>query len=423
MKIAVIGSGPLAIEAAAEFLHEGADVRVIGQGDLGTKIKFLAENFGELPIEGTDYTRARTRERLNLNNIPTDFKSLWENYYSPLIDELRGHVYGRKVLRVQKRFLHQTEEIKDHSRLYDLFRVTYGLNPSGMVDEQLKENPELAEKLEGNILDSLKSQVESFEDFDLVFDTRGPFQNPLPLGSGENFALNERALKEMGSFLYGFDALRDLEAVKEHKKVTIVGDGALSALTFLSLFDWLQSGDKVLNIVTDKERTFESFFNSNHFSSLQEKVRTLISDEMNSWRESCQQTEKEILKWRELPQYERVKVPQPQFPEPRLRLFEGYSVSSCDKLIDQQEIFMTMEIPPWRNPEDEKRDLVTLGQDCIIGQKGFAGLSQDFASAEMLRAKEPGYFPISHGEQRLPKDGFEALEKAREDIFRFFSRA
>ncbi len=422
MKIAIIGNGPVALESAVEFLHEGADVRVLGQGELGSKIKFLSDFVPELEIDRTQFLRPRTQEILNLNSSVRTFSQLWTHYYLPMIDFVGGRFSQREVLRIQKRFLQKDEVIEGRSRLLDLFRVTSALNPSGMVEQQINENPELKEKLGDDILNSLKNQVESFEDFDLVFDCRGPHQKALPAGTGEHYALNEKTISSMGDFYYGREAFLYFDEItKRSKTITLVGSSEESAIFLLKLENWLEEGAHVLNLISEKGKVFSDVYQGDRFSPKQkEKLKGFISQRMAAWREECQKIEVAIKEWRELPDHERVKVPQPQFPEPQLRPYEGYSVSSCDKLIDQKQAFLTLEMPPWRDPENEKKEILTLGQDSVVVLKG------SLVDQEVIRdglTEEPGYFQLFSPDMTSPVDSFKLLDRAREQVFKYFSRA
>lgn len=422
MKIAVLGNGPVALEVALDFHLEGADVRVIGRRSPCSKIENLAQTVPQSPINSQDYVSQQTLDHLGLKDSMTDFAGLWQNYYRPLIGFLgqQGILHQRDILRIQKRFLEKEETIENHSRLYDLFRVTYGLNPSGMVEEQLKENPELQEKLSQDILQSLKTQVESFEDFDLVFDCRGDFQKPIPIGSGGHFALNEKSISELGGISYGMPTLSELEEMRKHKVLTIVGSGFAAAYTFLALEDWLELDGNILNIISSEKNLFHKVLKSDELEdSLKNRLRALISKYMESWRQDCLKTEEDLQKWRDLPLHEKNKVSQPQFPEPKLRLFEGYSVSSVDRLIDREGLFLTLEIPSWR--DSEKKELVTVAQDHVIAVVGYRH-NQEFS--ESLAQEEPGYFAFftGHGHQK-PKPSLELLPLVKSEVFKYFSRA
>ena len=73
-----------------------------------------------------------------------------------------------EVLRVHKRFLHPKESIAEKSRLHDLFRVIYSVNPKESILKQLEANPDMFKQLGEQVVNSLHMPVESFEDFDIV---------------------------------------------------------------------------------------------------------------------------------------------------------------------------------------------------------------------------------------------------------------
>ena len=422
MKIAVVGSGPVAFEVGLSFYLEGADVRIIGHQNPCSKLIMMAENFGHLLLDPEKYITSLGREFISLQKDPETFQDLWSNYYEPLIQKISGLGlwHQREVLRVQKRFLDSQENIEDHTRLYDLFRLIYGLNPSGLVEEQIKENPELKEKLGPEMLDSLKNQAESFEDFDLVFDCRGPCQRPIPLGAGNHYALNERSVAEMGGVLYGIEGLKQLEEIKSQKVVTIVGSSTQSALLFLSLKTWLEVDGNILNIISTENSLFQKVLKNNQISdSLKNELKALIYKHMETWRQECLKTEEAVHQWRELPLHEKTKNPQPQFPEPKLRLFEGYSVTSVDRLIDRDGLFLTLEIPEWR--DSEKKEMVTVAQDKVIAAVGYRP-DEEFSLG--LNADEPGYFNFSRDlTTETPMPSLELIPLVKSEVFKYFTKA
>lgn len=428
MKIAVIGSGPVAFEAALDFYLEGAEVKIIGKRRPLSKLHFFGTTspFKDLSIDPALFMTSLGRDFIGLESkVKEDsmtYEELWESYCAPLSQKMmeQGLYLNREVLRVQKRFLDPEEEIKGRSRLHDLFRVTYGLNPSGMVEEQIKENPELKEKLGADILASLKNQVESFEDFDLVFDCRGDYQRPIPMGAGHHYALNEKSVAALGGISYGLPSFDQLEELKKNKVLTVVGSGLASAYTVLALESWLEEKSHILNIISSEKSLFKRVLSEDKLpSELKEKLKSLIGTSMEKWRQECLKTEKELHAWRDLPLHEKNKVPQPQFPEPQLRLFEGYSVSSVDRLIDREGLFLTLEIPSWR--DEEKKELVTVAQDHVIAVVGYR---LDPRFCEGLCDDEPGHFSfISNEQQQNPKASLERLPLVKSEILKFFSRA
>lgn len=423
MKIAIVGTGPLAFEAAFFFLNEGADAKLIGKKDPCSKPYFLSQHFGNLKISAEDHTSKYSLENLKIKESSiNDYQSLWENYYQPLIEYVaqKNAILDRKIVRIQKRFLNPGEEIPGRSRLHDLFRLVYGLNPSGMVEEQLKENPELEKNIDANISKSLQKEVESFEDFDLVLDCRGPYAEPVPCGPGHDFALNEKVLSDETGYSLGWECLKNLEMARQKKVITIIGTDNLSALTFLSLDKWLEDDSHILNIVTTEKKAFESFLKQEDIPSFfREKVGLLIKKYFHGWKENCIKIEGELKNWRGLPDHERVKHPQPVFPDPKLRLYEGYSVTSLDRLLDREGLYATLEIPAWR--DGDKRELVTIASDVIFGLQGAKArkpLIDDAGQPEL------GYYMLNSGNMmNAPKHGLKELDLVKSEIFKFFSKA
>lgn len=439
MKIAVIGNGPVGLEAGLEFFLEGADVRIIGRRSPACKIEILAERFPTLTCQGTQYISNNGQTILRESGESFDqtllgevtYFRLWNEYYLPIIKTLakEGVFSQREVLRVQKRFCYPTEEIPNRSRLHDLFRLTYGVNPSGLVEEQVNENPELREKLSDEIMNSLKEQVESFEDFDLIFDCRGPFQRPIPMGAGHHFALNEQSVSSLGGIEYGTEAWANLDQIKginlgkANQTITLVGGGAETAYTFLALTPWLREDSKrVLNIISSETEAFASLKNEQE-NILTTALEKEINFYRNRWSDECQRIELEIRDWKERPDYEKAKIPRPEFPDPQLRLYEGYSVVSVDRLMDREGLYLTLEIPPWRS--SEKKEMVTVAQDAIISAVGHR---RDERFFEGLQKGELGFFSFLSDDEGndgwgTPSYALAMIPSVKSEILKYFSRA
>ncbi len=425
MKLAILGTGPIAMEMALFFHNEGAMVKMIGPQIPGGKIQRLAAHSkaGELTCStegispwGREFTKFEAKGQVS-------FRELWEQYYSKIATFLSAEsiFVPRDLIRVQKQYLHPDEVIENRTRLLDLFRVTYGLNASGLVDQQLAENPELADKIGADILESLKNQVESFEDFDLIIDARGPYQEALKMGAGHDYALNERPLAAMGLVDYGYDFLNGEEVTE--KTLTLVGDTELAAFQLVMLESWLEKEGHEINIVTHHASAFEGFLAEKRESSwLQDQVRALISKYMKNWRSECERVEQELFEWRNLEPHMKTKVPRPKFPEPKVKLYEGYTVTSVDKLTDREQIFLTLELPIWKNSDNDRRELITLSQDKVLACTGFENDNAPVRSLLRLE-KEPGFMTIdwSTGEVNL-KAGLEKAQTTIDQVFTYFSK-
>ncbi len=432
MKLAILGTGPMAMELALFFHLEGAMVKMIGPQTPGGKLHKLANHPKACELGSSvlvENLSAWGREFTQLKELEAEgslsYQQLWENYYSKIGAYLASEkvFVPRDLIRVQKQFLHHDEEIKNRTRLLDLFRVTYGLNASGLVDQQLAENPELADKIGTEILESLKNQVESFEDFDLVIDARGPFQESLKMGTGGDYALNELPLAHMGLVEYGYDFLRH-NSVND-KSLTLVGDGELAAFQLVMLESWLEKSGHEINIVTHHSSAFENFLGEKRENSwLQDQVRSLITKYMKNWRNECEAVEAELLKWRELEPHMKTKVARPEFPEPKIKLYEGYTVTSVDKLTDREQIFLTLELPSWKNDDGQRRDLITLSQDKVIACTGFE-VNQVPVRSLLRVDNEPGFMQMSWADSNEDlnlKTGLMKVEALIDQVFTYFSK-
>jgi hypothetical protein len=380
MKIGIIGSGPWGMACAGHFSHMGAHVCLF-DGQQAPYAKDMSQDKAELLKKGI--------------------------------------IKKARVNRIQKRFLELDESINDKSRLHDLFRVTYSVNPSDNITSRMEDNPEVFEKLGQQVLDSLKNDVEAFEDFDLIIDARGPYQLPLMMGVGGDAALNEKALMKSEKIYYGKECLS--EFIKDdYKTITIVGSSFHSMIFFSTLSQWLSESGHELNIITTELNCFESVLeNVDVQDELKNTAKELIKCHMKDWRANCDKAALEIQKWRDLPSHEKVKITMPQMPEPKLKIYEGYSVTSVDRLLDRDGLFLTLEMPSWRDPKGEKQEMLTVKQEAVFVLNGF---EQDKACIKSIKnVEEPGFYSIE--ELRKSHNDSAIIDSIEKDIMSFFSRA
>ncbi|MBY0414840.1 MAG: hypothetical protein K2Q18_11770, partial [Bdellovibrionales bacterium] len=179
MKMAIVGSGPIAILTAQHFDKLGAEVTLFQRSPLGGNLRFLMESFPEFKI-----TYQKNEMKLS---------EFFANFMVPAVTELEEFNLTKQgdVLRIHKRFLHPNESVPNKTRMHDLFRVVYSLNPQESILKQLEENPDFFSKLGEDVINSLHRPVESFADFDLVIEAVGLGSEPAPMGAGKSFALNE----------------------------------------------------------------------------------------------------------------------------------------------------------------------------------------------------------------------------------------
>lgn len=381
MKIGIIGSGPWGMKCAKHFSLIGAHVCVFDGSS-------------------APYTAEVSQEKLELLE--------------------KGLLKKARVQRVQKRFLEKSESIVDKSRLHDLFRITYSVNPSDNITSRMEDNPDVFEKLGEQVLESLKNEVEAFEEFDLVIDARGPYQVPGMMGVGGAAALNENALKQSEKIYYGHQCFDEF-LKGDFKTITIVGSSLHSLRFFSSLSEWLSVSGHELNIITTELNCFEGILENTDVSDdLKATAKDLIKCHMKDWRDNCDKVTLEIQQWRDLASHERVKIAMPQMPDPKLKIYEGYSVTSVDRLLDREGLFLTLEMPRWRDPKDEKQEMLTVKQEAVFVMNGF---EQELSCTKGIRehGEEPGFYSI----EQLKKSHKDSviLDTIEKDIMGFFSRA
>jgi len=194
MKIAIIGSSPLALEAALRFHSHGAALTFFSLKEAGFKSEAIHSFVSELGIE-----------YLGSIEKSTSIKDWHKDYFEPLTTFIKAHhrVRPHEVLSVTKRYLAPYETPSQGSRFQDLFRVIYQVNPQEFILEQKESNPETYQRLTEEFVSSLQSTIEMYEDFDLVLDLRKETLCPSVAITGR--ALGEKRVSQDALF-YGFEA-------------------------------------------------------------------------------------------------------------------------------------------------------------------------------------------------------------------------
>jgi len=398
MKLAIIGSGPLAILSAQHFDQLGAEVVLFQKSPLGGNVRFLLNHFPDLkiPVIGGE----------------KKLSEFWEQDLVPAIEhiEQRQLTKAGEVLRVHKRFLHKEEMIYGKSRLHDLFRVVFSVNPKEAILKQLEENPEMFKQLGDQVVDSLHMPVESFEDFDIVIDARGLGREPMPMGAANACALNEKNIRGTAAIHYEKSILDC--SLENKKSIVLVGNSESAALALLKCKEWLfAKPEHTLSWVTHTEYTHPF-----HNEWLNEEVKKLVQEVKNHFEKEKAIFEKKIREWRDLEDYVKVKIPKPLEPEAKLKIFQGYDVTSVDRLLDREGVFTTIESPDFRDFAPVN-DLKTLPADAIFVGCGVIDSSL-FEAGE--KADEPGHY-ILKGVTLA--SGLHQIKAIEENILSFFSRA
>jgi hypothetical protein len=398
MKMAIVGSGPLAILTAAHFDQIGAEVVLFQRSPLGGNVRFLMEEFPDLKIK--------------YKNSDISISDFFETVIVPAVVDLEKFELTKKgdVLRVHKRFLHQEESVPNRTRMFDLFRVVYSQNPQDAILKQLEENPEFFKQLGEEVMNSLHKPVESFEDFDIVIEASGFGKNPMPIGAGGSLALNENNLKESSLLFYEKDIFSKLN-LENRKSIVLVGEGASAKLALVKFKDWLFGAPgRQLHWVT-----YKKINGSCGNDWLDEKTSKLLNEVEIQFDKSKLEFEKKMREWRDLEDYVKVKIPKPIEPTPLLVVHQGYDVTSVDRLLDREGVFATIEAPEFRDFNSNSTDMMTLAADALCIARG---VNQDNLSSG-FQQNEPGFYTLDSTD--IDSALFE-IKQIEEKILNYFKK-
>ncbi len=400
MKMAVIGSGPLAILTASHFDQMGAEVTLFQRSPLGGNLRFLLDYFPDFQI--------------NYKKSITTISEFFESEIVPAVNELEkyGLTKSGDVQRVHKRFLHPDESIEGRTRMHDLFRVVYSMNPKETILKQLEENPELFQQLGEEVINSLHKPVESFLDFDIVIEATGLGKTAAPMGAGKSLALNENNLRESSLLYYGKDIFSRL-TLEDKKVIVIAGSGVPLKLSLLKLKDWLlKNPSHELHWVTHQKAE-----TSCGIAWLDGAVDEFQKEITNRFEKSKEVFETKVREWRDLEDYIKVKIPKPVEPVPQLVVHEGYDVTSVDRLLDRAGVFATIESPGFRSFVRTAGDMQTLSADAICIANGVMDETLGGAS---LNEDEPGYYVMQSTDINTAMEEIKSIE---ERILNYFKKA
>jgi hypothetical protein len=400
MKLAIIGSGPLAIFCAQYFDQMGAEVVLFQKNALGGNVRFLLDHFPEMEI-------------MFENKIKT-IGDFWEIDLVSAITSIEENklTQAGEVLRVHKRFLHSSETIPGKSRIHDLFRVIYSVNPKDAILKQLEENPEMFKQLGEQVIKSLHSPVESFEDFDIVIEARGLGRPALPMGPSHALALNEKNIKETNLLLYEKDIFTELK-LEGKNQLVLIGDSNSAILALLKCKDWLFSKtNQSLVWITHKtvRQIGEGAWLNNQLCRLLDESDAKFENDKIIF-------EKEMHEWRDLEDYVKAKIAKPLEPQPKIIIFQGYNVTSVDRLLDRDGVFATIESPDFRSSSLIPNDLKTLPAETIMIA---CGVEDDLDFAKGINLNEDGYYRLN---ATSVNEAFTMIKKIEQQVLTFFSRA
>lgn len=337
MKVAIIGSGPSAAATSIKFYDLGADVRVFARKDWSSSA-VSNEVMNKL-------------EQRSLRVSPCEIKRIHKAH-------LARHAPG----------------FGGKSRLSDMFRVVVSENPSDGVLKQMKENPEVFEKLGEKVLDSLSEPVENFHDVDIVIACEEELSFQPGLSPSGAQVLNEH---RAGEYIYHLNRLPDPETKLDGKTLVVGGM------------------DEILSFVSRqcREVTQLKVFDEN---SISKEWFSFINQAKDQWESEQDSYQQKIHEWRELEDYIRVKVPMPAEPKNLVEVHDEATLISLDLLIDQPGIFATIELIPDGNITTLKFDQVFNARKPQWDLVKLSGLAVEASHLNQTIIKtEPGFYTMS----------------------------
>ncbi len=339
-----------------------------------------------------------------------------------------GHLINAPWGQVTKRFLAAGEVPSQRSRFLDLFRVSYSVNPEAMIARGLSEQPEVYQRLSDEFVASLRSQLEMFEDVDVVVDASAPVTRRY-LGPGGP-AIGEARLTDDRRCWAG-DA-RDWQSwIKGAQEVALVGDGRQAAETLMRLKEWWQGPlAQRIFLISSAERPFAQFMREDH-GELNREVQEFLSFAAAEEREALQRWEKEKDLWLAQDDFIRAKKPLREAPQPRLVIFAAHVLTGADLLVDKSRVFLTLERVPWKTPqvqpENGELELKTIGVDRVIGAVGREKNRGAFFGLDLLwgpdgkAARDEGGLHPEVGFFSLPSSGESARRVVLAELAKLFS--
>lgn len=428
MKLAILGSSPIALEAAVRFHLHGASLTWFNFDEVEYESHF------QNVLNSNDYTSEGGLELLSSAGFKYvapknfDYKFWKDQYFAPLAALLQNEhrLRPHEVVSVTKRFLAPDEQITGKTRFLDLFRVIFQVNPQEFIKEQEANNPETFERLSKELVDSLQTNLEMYEDFDLVLDLRKSVDT-------RSLSINGRALGEArvsrDQLKYGFDALTLAKEIvqdpQDRRELALIGSGNLAAEILTTLGDWLKDPCSRLFVVSGEAWPFQKFTEEGEATSVK-KLKDLFDYMDGEFQNEITEFHNKLREWQELDDFVQAKKPKPAEPIPRLVFFSGHNAAAVDQLIDKRRLFLTLEKPDFREglrqPENNPLELKTIGADQIL-------VANELHKPKIevtLAPQEVGFYTLAvalPNEKDAWSKDLEKFKGIEHEIFKLFSPA
>lgn len=243
-RVAIIGAGPIGIEAALYASTLGHDVTVYERGDLAQAVqswghvtlfspwRMNTSPLGRACLEQAGFPSVAQADELE--RCPRG-SELFDRYLLPLsqIPRLSGRLrLHHRVLSVGRPWLLKGEQIGKASRSVQGFQLLL--------------------QAETSAIGSATPAAETLEYADVVLDCSGTFASPNPIGAGGMPAIGERALGDR-ILRHPPDVLGKLRARFAGRRVLIVGGGHSAATAAVHLAQLLGEGTSVIWAQRDHE--------------------------------------------------------------------------------------------------------------------------------------------------------------------------
>ncbi|MBL7666256.1 MAG: hypothetical protein JNM93_14060 [Bacteriovoracaceae bacterium] len=423
MKVALIGLTPHSLETAL-LLHEQEANLVL----FNSKPAW-GRGVEELSLNATweELTSQRGREILkagfDLKRSPCVGEYL-ENYFYPLKEYLSNAIQNisHEIVRVSKRSIALDEEIENHTRLHDLFRIVFKVIPS-------PETIALLAGQEKELISSLETSYESFLDFDVVIDS--DFKAGY-LGNN-TLAIGEAQMASEAPLYYGANAVTQLE--QSETEVALVGSGLLAAQFIIKNENWLNAGGQ-LYLVSHEAVPFQALL-KNH-SETNTKLKKILEKNEQEYLAAQNTYLQKLNEWRELDDFVQAKISEPSQPVPKIVIFAGHNVMAINQLSDRKgKVFLTLELPEFRKvlvqKENGERSLKTISVDKVFALTGnqrnldkYQGLRLESYNRQLCQTELGLYFLGSkqfHENHYDCKNIHQEIEVLLQSLLQYFYRS
>jgi hypothetical protein len=428
MKLAILGSSPIALEAALRFHLHGASLTWFNFAEIEYETFFQNLLPANSYVSDVGLNFLKGLGKTYSQSGPFNFEQWKHDYFIPLSDLIKTEqkIRTHEVVSISKRYLALSEVPQNKTRFLDLFRVIFQVNPQEFIKEQKDTNPETFERLSKELIDSLQMNLEMYEDFDLVMDLRRS-TDPQSL-SVTGRALGEGRVSK-DQLKYGFDALKLAQEINrepgEIRELALVGSGPLAAEIVVILRDWLKDQRSRLFVVSEEAWPFQKVMEQLEGEKAKE-LKAICDFMENEYKNDVNDFHHKLREWQEMDDFVQVKIQKPVEPIPRLVYFSGHNATAVDQLIDKRRLFLTLEKPDFREglrqPENNPLELKTIGVDRIL----VANKLHKPKLEVHLTGNEVGYFEC---ELNLPgvsgawEKDLDKLKGIEHEIFKMFSPA